>query len=377
MRPPASARPSFLGDVAAIPDVVAGLLADHRRLLDERVSAAARLIGAADEVVFAGMGSSLAAASAVLPRLHAGGRSAVAIDAGELLHAGLPGLVRDRPLVLVSQSGRSAEIAGLIDRLAGSGVGEIVGVTNDEASVLARSAAVVVPLFAGAEQAVATRTFAATLVVLHVLVDRVLGGVTVAPDVLAGAIEGMRAVLARPADRGDEAESAAPAASAGAPSLAPGVAAAAFGDAGSLMLLGRGPLLGIAAYAALTIKEAAHVHAEAMAGGAFRHGPLELAGPALGVVVLAGSGPTRPLELRMAADVVAAGSPTWLLDVGGAPGGCEPQPGVIHTDLGPLSPVGEQLVAATALQVLAAALARQAGHEPGVFRRGGKVTEVE
>lgn len=355
---PEPGRGGFLSDVAAAPAMIDGLFGEHRALVVERVRAAARLIAPGERVLFSAMGSSLSAAEAVLPRLRTAGRSAVAVDAGEMLHGGLPGLVRGIPVILISQSGRSAEIVRLLDRLAESGAGPVIAVTNDESSRLAAAAAVVLPIFAGPERAVATRTFTATVVVLHELVDALLDEELATAAALAAPVETMRELAGRPEHALEWAD--------------------ALGDAGSLVVVGRGPLLGIAQYAALTIKETTRVHAEAMAGGAFRHGPLEIAGAALGVIVLADGSATRDLQVRVAADIAVAGSPTWLLDVGAAPGSCTTPPGVsIHTCLGELSMIGGQLVASTAVQLFAAALARRRGLEPGVMVRSAKVTETE
>jgi len=80
-----------------------------------------------------------------------------------------------------------------------------------------------------------------------------------------------------------------------------------------IVVVGRGPSLGAADYAALTIKETAAIPAEAMSGGAFRHGPLELTESDLGFVVLAPAGATADLGAGIAREVAALGRPTWLL----------------------------------------------------------------
>ncbi len=63
----------------------------------------------------------------------------------------------------------------------------------------------------------------------------------------------------------------------------------------ALVVVGRGPALSAADYGALILKETAAIAAECLAGGSFRHGPLEVAGAAVGVVVLAPTGPTSGL----------------------------------------------------------------------------------
>src|SRR5947209_14041399 len=70
-------------------------------------------------IVFTGMGSSLYAAEAVLPRLAAAGIEVYTREAGEWLHYG-PGKLRPLGLVVaVSQSGESVETRTLAERLSG------------------------------------------------------------------------------------------------------------------------------------------------------------------------------------------------------------------------------------------------------------------
>ena len=60
------------------------------------------------------------------------------------------------------------------------------------------------------------------------------------------------------------------------------------------MVLGRGPARAAAEMAALTLKEAVGMPAEALETAQFRHGPLELAGPNLAAVVIATEPETEP-----------------------------------------------------------------------------------
>lgn len=347
----------FLDDVAAAAGILRAIGGVHEADLEPRLIEAAAIAEAGSHLVFAAMGSSLSASMAILPRLHVGGRLALAIDAGELLYGGLPGVVRGAPVVLVSQSGRSAEIVRLVDAVRRAGSGPLVAVTNDVASPLAAAADVVLPIFSGTEQNVATKTFLATLLVLHRLVDRMLGQSMANASAIEPAVSALATLTQTPAVGLGWADH--------------------FAHARSLVVLGRAASTGIAQYAALTLKETARIHAEALSGGAFRHGPLELAGPDLGVIVLADDSPTRHLQYRIAGEVVNAGSPTWVVDTG------SPDVPSVYTGLGPwlsLGPqpqVGGQILTAAAVQLLAAGLATRRGLQPGVMQRSGKVTLIE
>ncbi|MGH7485790.1 MAG: SIS domain-containing protein, partial [bacterium] len=157
-----------------------------------------------------------------------------------------------------------------------------------------------------------------------------------------------------------------------------------FANLRSLELVGRGAALGIAHYGALTIKETAAFPAEALSGGAFRHGPLELVDAPAGVIILVPSGPTAGLGVRLAREIAKAGWMSWVIgahrEVGqlateGWGSGAGPRlvvTGVSAGD-GPLA----ALPFVVPLQQLAAVLAERHGRVPGQLLRGTKVTETE
>src|SRR5205807_485283 len=76
----------------------------------------------------------------------------------------------------------------------------------------------------------------------------------------------------------------------------------------ALALLGRGAARAAAEMGALLMKEVARFPAESLESGQFRHGPLELAGPDLAVVVVATEPATAGLDARLTADLLRAGA---------------------------------------------------------------------
>ena len=122
---------------------------------------------------------------------------------------------------------------------------------------------------------------------------------------------------------------------------------------------------------ALLFKEATVIHAEAMSGATFRHGPLEQAGPGAAAVIVALDDATDALDADLARDLVAAGSPVaWIGRPGSAPAGCTAID--VRGSAGPLLAIP----AVVPLQLLAWRLALERG-DPGTFRRAGKVTTKE
>lgn len=354
----ASSTPNpFYTDIAAQPELIRGLAeaaAPGRELADELDTAVALIGGRERPLVLTGMGSSLHAARTALARFAGIGRSVSAVDAGELLHFGLAGLPADAAIVAISQSGRSAETVALAARLRDADPERtIVGLVNDTGGGLEESLSARIEMRAGAESTVATRTFLASAVVLQLLADRLAGAreAEAALDSLAAALD---ALVADGSFEDD--------------------AVTLLGPARSIELVGRGPTLGVAHYGALTIKETAAIPAEALSGGAFRHGPLELIDAPSGAIVLVPGGPTAALANRLAREISAAGWPTWAI---GDAGALEPSD---RLEVGAIPRVPEPLAAlamALPLQRLAGRLAELRGRVPGVLLRGSKVTDVE
>lgn len=311
----------------------------------------------APQVVFAGMGSSLSAALPAATRLARCQPTSV-VEAGELLHYGTDGIKPGTVLVLVSQSGRSAETLALGRRMRAGGTVQIVAVTNDADSPLAEIADIALPIHAGSEMTVATKTFMTTFIVLQALVDALtadqdsLVAAAIAWD-LPGIIDAV-AANGEPAAR----------------------AAEQFKDCHSLVVVARGPAFSAANYGALIIKETVAMPAEAMPGGSFRHGPMEIAGPGVGLIVLAPDGRTRDLCTRLAVETSELESPTWLIgsDLGKLP---DRPARLLTTRLPDLPERLAPLMLSVPIQRLAAALAVRKGREPGILKRSRKVTDIE
>jgi glucosamine--fructose-6-phosphate aminotransferase (isomerizing) len=354
-------RPNdFYADISGQPDLIRGLVsaaADGGRLAGELQAAAALIGGRERLIVLTGMGSSLHAARTALARFAGIGRSVSAMDAGELLHFGLGGLRPDAAIVAISQSGRSAETVALAARLRDADPKRtIVGLVNDAGGGLSEALSTSIGMRAGAESTVATRTFLASAVILQLLADHV-GGTRDAQVALGSLATAIDALVA---DRSFE--------DAAVTLLAPGR---------SIELVGRGPTLGLAHYGALTIKETAAIPAEALSGGAFRHGPLELVDAPSGAIVLIPGGPTSSLAVRLARAIAADGWPTWAI---GQPAGVrelEPSDGLVVTAVRRVDEPLAALALTVPLQRLAGRLAELRGRVPGVLLHGSKVTDVE
>lgn len=314
-----------------------------------------RLASDAPRIFVSGMGSSISAAELAVQRI-AEQRPAELAEAGELLHYGMGRIERGSLVVLVSQSGRSAETLELGRQLRTTNAANLIAVTNEIASPVASLSDIVVPIHAGVESAVATKTFMNTFIALQLLADIITADSSPYVTGTLGATLG--SAIDSIAVSNDRAQQA----------------AQMLLDCSSLVIVGRGPALASARYGALIVAETAATHAEAMPGGSFRHGPLEMVGTGLGVIILAPTGPTRELAIRLALETSANGSPTWLIGDVAEIGN---NPFLLVSSLPPVREPLWTLPLVVPLQQFASALAVLKGRVPGVLLSATKVTEVQ
>ncbi len=202
------------------------------------------------EVVLLGSGSSLCVAMLGALALRRRGIRAAALAATEASFE--RGAYRGRTLVVLSQSGRSADVLRAIDLLEPE---RLVALTNDAAAPLASRADVVIDIEAGLERAVpATKSVTAMVAI-------VLWGA----GLTSGYSERSEATLNRTADDVD-------AWLAGSGALEVRQAAERIARRRSVAVVGAGYGVPIALELALKIKESSYVHAEGFAAGEFRHG---------------------------------------------------------------------------------------------------------
>ncbi|MDP9301351.1 MAG: SIS domain-containing protein, partial [Actinomycetota bacterium] len=128
-------------------------------------------------IVLSGMGSSYDACYPAVTALAAAGVATLMLDAAELLHFRLPILRDEDLLVLVSQSGESAETVGVARALRGAaGPPRIACVSNGTGNTLASLADVALDTRAGEEAGPSTMTFVCALTVLGALARTIAGG---------------------------------------------------------------------------------------------------------------------------------------------------------------------------------------------------------
>ncbi len=276
---------AFLQDVMqqpqALRDVTAFYTSAEGAALLQREAGSPRLL--------TGMGASYHAARIAASHLNALGVPAIAVEASDLLFYSHALLRHSNGMVFVSQSGASAEVLPLAAMLGESA--DLVGVTNHPDSPLAQHATRLFPVHAGTETCpVASLTYSNTLATLWFLARR-WGGAwdgTEAETMLQMA-EAIESLL-----RQREAL------------LVPWLERLAGVE--TLLFLGHGPHEATARQAAMMVSEWVKRPAIGTSIGAFRHGPIEISGPSVGIVLFAGTGRARQSALALAAEVAAHGA---------------------------------------------------------------------
>ena len=347
----------FLAEIAGQPAALrraAAALDESRPTLQ----ALAGLVAEAGGVVLTGMGSSYDACFPAVNELARRGVLALHVDTAELVHFRSHVLRSSTVLVIVSQSGRSAEVVRLAESLSRRpDPPTVLSITNGLDNPLAERTRLRLDTRVGPERGPSTMTFAASMAHLAA-VACVLAG-----DPVAGGIERARSASARAA-----------ASIEGFLDRAEPVAERMAGvvrDRESVALLGRGPARAAAEMGALTLKESG-VTAEAFSTAAFRHGPFELAGPNLAAIVVATEPETRPLDLRLAEDLLRAGVAVAVIT-----GDDDAPHGALAVAVGPTDRALGSAVSLVPIQLLARALASERGRDPGVYLRATKVTTRE
>jgi glucosamine--fructose-6-phosphate aminotransferase (isomerizing) len=218
----------------------------------------------------------------------------IVVSSGEYSYYG--GIIsRGDSVIAISQSGYTRDTLYAAERARDSGA-RVIAVTNNPDSPLARISGDVIELMAGREEAItATKTFTAQLYVLLILaseISRISGG---------GAIEGLdqmpRVLLASIS------------------TLEP-IARRISADIyryNSSFTIGEGFGYAVAREAALKLKEASGVHAEAIQISEARHGPKTIIGRSLSVYCNIFTQSDLDSASNLARDITSTGAPMYVV----------------------------------------------------------------
>lgn len=126
-----------------------------------------------NRVILAGMGSSLYAIDSVKSYLTERNICALSYSAHELSHYQFNQIDKKTLLIAISQSGKSSEVLELVEKA--SGKTEIVGISNEKDSPLNQMVSLSLPLLAGKEISITSKTYESTILVLNILARALTG----------------------------------------------------------------------------------------------------------------------------------------------------------------------------------------------------------
>ncbi|MCM2456385.1 SIS domain-containing protein [Rhizobium sp. CG4] len=291
------------------------------------------------KLLLLGMGGSHAVGRAVEPLYRALGIDAIAAPLSEQL--GQPLALEGRTVLVTSQSGESAEVVRWFEETGGNA--ETFGLTLEGGSFLARTVTSLIGA-GGTELAfAATRSLTVTFA-LHLAILSAFG------DDPSAAF----AVLNAPEE----------------PDIAPALAALA--TVRTVVTSGR-RLQGLAEALALGLTELSRLPCFSLEGGQLRHGPMEMLGADIGVVLFRGNDSTAGLVTAMAVSAVETGAPVIMFDASGD----EPVAGTVSIRFAPANGLAAIFAMLPAAQRLMIAFADARVDDAGTPVRSTKITRSE
>ncbi|MHC1551136.1 SIS domain-containing protein [Phyllobacterium sp. K27] len=286
-----------------------------------------------------GMGGSHAVGRAVEPFYRSLGIDAIAVSLSEQL--GHPLSLAGKTILLTSQSGESAEVLRWFEEA--DVPADTFGLTLEEGSTLARK----VPSLVGAggtEKAFAATRSLTISFALHLAIIDALGEDTA--DAL------------RILESSDIAQVKA--------------AVSALSDVKAVVTSGR-RMQGVAEAIALGLTELSRIPCFSLEGGQLRHGPMEMLGPNVGVVLFRAKEGTSEFVSRMAISALDAGSPVVIFDASGH----APVKGAVMIDVGPASNIAAVFALLPAAQHFMIGFAGARVADLGTPVRSTKITRSE
>ena len=264
------------------------------------IAEAAKIIRDADNVYLTGSGSSYNAALVAKHFFASHAKKSTEAVMSSEMQFSSEGMGPGSVLVAISQSGESADALSAVRTARKAGC-RIISVVNMMTSSLARQSDVTIGMNCGPEIGVAaTKSFTSQLVVLYRIISQVAGG-------------------RRPGGGGDNGGSSG--SGSDITSAVPGLilrtledptgvqkVSKKLKDISDIYVLGRGVHYPIATEAALKIKELTYIHAEGIAGGELKHGPLALMDDSTYVIVINPVDSTYEGMLTSAREIKARGA---------------------------------------------------------------------
>ncbi len=301
-------------------------------------------------VIFSGMGSSNFCAVSASQYLNQNGIVSLVRSTGQFCHFERGIIGENTLLVLISQSGESAEIVKLISLLP-EGC-RVVAVTNDPNSTLAKRGDYCFLMNVEQEESVTTRTYLASILIVNRIAAALLGHKM--PNDRQAA-QALSYYLENWEEQSRQ-------------------MASFFQEPAYLALIGRGGSLASISAGALFLREIVKYPGIEFDAGEFRHGPMEMVEDGFNGIVFAMEPKTNSLCHKLALDIAERGGRVMLI--------CDKPSGLVHSRLleivvGVVEEKLSPVVSIAPVQLFANLLAEKKGLDVGVFRWGAKITRNE
>jgi len=193
---------------------------------------------------------------------------------------------QDSTLITISQSGESADVLEAV-RIAKKSKTNILSIVNHLNSSLSQESSLAIGLNCGPEIGVAaTKSFTSQLATLYKITDKLCNG-CINPD-WATVSAAISQILSSHSKIKEIAKN--------------------LKEISDIYVLGRGIHLSIAREAALKLKELSYIHAEAIAGGELKHGPLALMDSNVYVIIINPNDSTYSNTINSANEIKARGA---------------------------------------------------------------------
>lgn len=240
------------------------------------------------KIVFTGIGSSYSSCINISRAMENAGYDVVLAVTSDLVYYQMDLIDRDSLIVCVSQSGESGEVVSLIEKLDPDV--NMISITNDPDSTLARRGTETFLLHVDGELAVSTRTYLSSLIMQYLLVNAFLGkdrdevyadvdrAIGYLEDTVAGFFEMQEKM------------------------------ASVIGYPDHLQIIARGWSYQTVDAGSLFTKEVAKYPSIGFEGAQFRHGPFEMSVFDFAGIIFAPKGAGSDMQVNLARDLVDKGS---------------------------------------------------------------------
>jgi len=339
----------LLHEIKEQPEALRRIHAAYVEEENKNLRQAAELVKKSRFTIMAGMATSEYASYAASSLLNNNTKVNFVYDVSELLYYHLPTLLKSQAcLVLVSQSGNSAEIVHILEEVKGKV--PIIGVFNDETSHLAQNCDIQLPIYAGPQLACGSKTNLSSVAVLNLFATAAAG------DDLLVAADSIWHFLVDWQTQVDP--------------LVDFLVGSPY-----TVFLGRGPGRASAMFSATLFREVPKVVAEGMGAALFRHGLREMIQPEDRVVIFAPHSHTQAHLFHIAEDLLRIDVPVLLISNTDVKLASDKEPLLVRTEY--LPELWAPLLDMVPLQLAGYQLAKRRGIEPGKLVISTYVTTVE